>query len=104
LLLGGPADLMSQADAMGRLDDDVFITEQDRALAAARLLKAGAKLRQILVRINHVSFDRLIGAAIVSAIIERDPLSAVLPGSCCIRPAWLTATHSLLTSPPRGCL
>jgi len=100
--LGGATILEAETGSARGLDQDVVVTEHHDALAAARLLEAGAELREILVGIDDVAFDGLIRRAIVSAVIERDPLSAVLSGSCCIRPALLTATHTLLTSPPRG--
>src|SRR5262249_34327494 len=49
--------------------------------------KAAAELRDVRVRIDHVSFDRLHARLVVSTVVERHPKTLELRGSTDLRPS-----------------
>src|SRR5690606_35485049 len=62
----------------GGLDEDVLLAEEDGAGAAAHLAHARAELRQLLVEVHDVAFDRLTGRLVVATVVEGDPHPRVL--------------------------
>jgi hypothetical protein len=63
------------------LDEHLVFTEQNGTGASAGFAHARAKLREVLVGIHHVAFDRLESGWLESAVIERDPKALELTGA-----------------------
>jgi hypothetical protein len=70
-----------------RFDDSGVVAEKDRALASAGALKPSAEFSEVLIRINDITFHRLVGGTVVATIVESHPLSAEFPAFRRLGPA-----------------
>ena len=67
--------------------EDLTAAEQDSARAAARSAHAPTQIRQVCVRVHHVTLDGLTCALIVATVVQGHPLTTELLRTLDILPA-----------------
>jgi hypothetical protein len=69
--------------------------EQYGAMSTVAVAHTRAEFHQIVVRVHHFAFERLLGLCIIHTSIERHPAAPIFCETLYFRPRKTTA-HSLL--------
>jgi hypothetical protein len=84
------------------LHNDFAITEENGARAPLPLAEPSAEIREVRVRIHHVSLDGLHTRLVIPTVVERDPKTLELRGSTDLRPSDPIRHMCVIPSSRRG--